>query len=79
MNVQTLPPKDGKFNLESYEEAAKNFDWSEAEKNFSWSDTGKVNLAHEAIDRYADSPDKKDQVALYYSDANRDEKYTSPK
>ncbi len=76
MNVQTLPPKDGKFNLESYEEAAKNFDWSEAEKNFSWSDTGKVNLAHEAIDRYADSPDKKDQVALYYSDANRDEKYT---
>ncbi|WP_100399897.1 acetate--CoA ligase [Bacillus sp. FJAT-44742] len=76
MNVQTLPPKDGKFNLESYEEAAKNFNWSEAEKNFSWSDTGKVNLAHEAIDRYADSPDKKDQVALYYSDANRDEKYT---
>ncbi|MFC5712802.1 acetate--CoA ligase [Thalassorhabdus alkalitolerans] len=76
MNVQTLPPKDGKFNLKSYEEAAKNFDWSEAEKNFSWSDTGKVNLAHEAIDRYADSPDKKDQVALYYSDANRDEKYT---
>ncbi|MFB4163048.1 acetate--CoA ligase [Alteribacillus sp. JSM 102045] len=76
MKVQTLPPKNGEFNLKNYEEAAKSFDWTETEKEFSWFETGKVNMAHEAIDRHADSPEKKDQVALYYSDANRDEKYT---
>ncbi|SDH31491.1 acetyl-CoA synthetase [Alteribacillus persepolensis] len=76
MKVQTLPPKNGDYNLKNYEEAAKNFNWSEIEKEFSWSETGKVNMAHEAIDRHADSPNKKDQVALYYSDANRNEKYT---
>ncbi|MFB5663905.1 acetate--CoA ligase [Alteribacillus sp. HJP-4] len=76
MKVQTLPPKEGNHNLESYEELAEKFDWSETEKAFTWSETGKVNMAHEAIDRFAEDPDKKDQVALYYSDANRDESYT---
>ncbi|MGY4689202.1 acetate--CoA ligase [Salibacterium sp. K-3] len=76
MKVQTLPPVDGQYNLKDYENAVKTFDWREVEKEFSWYETGKVNLAHEAIDRFADSPEKKNQVALYYSDANRDEQYT---
>ncbi|WP_158736565.1 acetate--CoA ligase [Alteribacillus sp. YIM 98480] len=76
MKVETLPAKNGDYNLKNYEEAAKSFDWSETEKVFSWYETGKVNMAHEAIDRHADSPDKKDKIALYYRDANRDEKYT---
>ncbi|SDH73261.1 acetate--CoA ligase [Alteribacillus bidgolensis] len=76
MKVETLPAKNGDYNLKNYEEAAKSFDWSETEKVFSWHETGKVNMAHEAIDRHADSPQKKDQIALYYRDANRDEKYT---
>ncbi|ERN52326.1 acetate--CoA ligase [Alkalihalophilus marmarensis] len=75
MNVQALPSEKGLFNLENYDEAAKNFDWSTVEKEFSWSETGNVNLAYEAIDRHAEGT-KKDHVALYYSDAKRDEKYT---
>ncbi len=35
----------------------------------------KVNAAYEAIDRHAES-DRRDKIALYYSDANREEQYT---
>ncbi|OLO40226.1 acetate--CoA ligase [Alkalihalophilus pseudofirmus] len=75
MNVQALPATKGNHNLKNYNETATNFDWNTVEKEFSWSNTGKVNMAYEAIDRHALS-DKKDKVALYYSDAKRDEKYT---
>ncbi|SFF05157.1 acetate--CoA ligase [Alteribacillus iranensis] len=76
MKVQTLPPQNGNFNLANYEETAKNFNWADVEKEFSWHQTGKVNIAYETIDRHAENPKKKDQIALYYSDANRDEQYT---
>ncbi|WP_184403484.1 acetate--CoA ligase [Geomicrobium halophilum] len=76
MELQPLPPKGGDYNLENYEETAKHFDWSEVEKAFTFHKTGKVNLAYEAIDRFAEDENKKDQIALYYSDASRDESYT---
>ncbi len=75
MNVQALPPEKGNHNLPEYEKAVKEFDWSSVEQVFSWSKTGKLNLAYEAIDRHAEG-DKADKVALYYSDAKRDEQYT---
>ncbi|OKL36221.1 acetate--CoA ligase [Domibacillus mangrovi] len=75
MRLEALPAGQGNYNLKSYEETYASFDWKEAEKAFSWSETGKVNAAYEAIDRHAES-DKKDKVALYYRDANRNEKYT---
>ncbi|PPA71663.1 acetate--CoA ligase [Jeotgalibacillus proteolyticus] len=75
MNLEALPSVKGKYNLESYEETAASFNWEEAQKNFSWYETGKINMAHEAIDRHAES-DKKNKVALYYRDADRNEKYT---
>ncbi|PTM59958.1 acetate--CoA ligase [Desmospora activa] len=62
-------------NLGSYEEAYETFDWKEAEKAFSWYRTGKVNAAHEAIDRHTET-ERRDQVALHYSDPNRKESYT---
>ncbi|SEC76881.1 acetate--CoA ligase [Paenibacillus sp. GP183] len=65
----------GKHNLVNYEETYQNFDWSEVEKNFTWYETGKVNLAYEVVDRHCESAHK-NKVALYYSDANRDEKFT---
>ncbi|SFQ07640.1 acetate--CoA ligase [Salibacterium halotolerans] len=76
MKVQTLPSVDGNYNLKDYDKTVQTFDWSEVEKEFSWYETGRVNLAHEAIDRFADSSEKKNQTALYYSDAARDEQYT---
>ncbi len=75
MKVEALPVLNGEHNLENYEETKKSFDWSEVEKNFSWYETGRVNLAYEAIDRHAESY-RKNKVALYYKDAARNEKYT---
>jgi acetyl-CoA synthetase len=62
-------------NLGSYDAARVNFNWDQVEEQFSWSKTGKVNMAYEAIDRHAEST-RRDKVALYYSDAKRDESYT---
>ena len=62
-------------NLEDYEEAYRSFQWEEVEQEFDWYRTGKVNMAHEAIDRQAESW-RKDKVALYYVDDDREEKYT---
>lgn len=62
-------------NMPDYEKAYATFSWETVEKEFSWNGTGKVNMAHEAIDRHANSW-RKNKVALYYSDQVRDEKYT---
>ncbi|MBP1932925.1 acetate--CoA ligase [Ammoniphilus resinae] len=75
MKTITLPVTPGKHNLVNYEETYSNFDWKDVEKEFSWYETGQVNMAYEAIDRHCETA-RKNKVALYYSDANRDEKYT---
>ncbi|MFI8686026.1 acetate--CoA ligase [Rossellomorea sp. NPDC077527] len=75
MKVEALPVTKGNYNLENYENTYESFDWKDVEKEFSWAETGRVNLAHEAIDRHAVSF-RKNKVALYYRDAERDEKYT---
>lgn len=62
-------------NLKNYAEAQTEFTWEDIENTFSWHQTGKVNLAYEAIDRHAET-ERKDKIALYYSDNTRDEKYT---
>jgi acetyl-CoA synthetase len=62
-------------NLKDYAEACAAFHWGDVEKEFSWATTGNVNVAYEAIDRHVDNG-RGDHVALYYSDAARDEQYT---
>ncbi|GIN11747.1 acetate--CoA ligase [Shouchella clausii] len=73
--MKALPAIEGNHNLKNYEEAVQHFDWEDVRKTFSWHKTGKVNLAYEAIDYHAENG-KGEQVALYYSDARRDESYT---
>ncbi|BDG46135.1 acetate--CoA ligase [Parageobacillus sp. KH3-4] len=75
MKTEVLPVVQGNYNLKNYEEAYKNFDWKEVEREFSWFETGRVNMAYEAIDRHAETF-RKNKVALYYRDASRNEKYT---
>ncbi|MEW4219360.1 acetate--CoA ligase [Rossellomorea marisflavi] len=75
MKVEALPVTKGDYNLADYDQAYESFDWKEVEKEFSWSETGRVNLAHEAIDRHAETH-LKNKVALYYRDPERNEKYT---
>lgn len=75
MESKTLPVMQGDYQLRDYEQTAKDFKWSEAEKEFSWHETGLINIAHEAVDRHANSY-RKNKVALFYKDANRKEAYT---
>ncbi|MCM3289418.1 acetate--CoA ligase [Paenibacillus sp. MER 180] len=62
-------------NMSNYEQWSADFKWEDVEKQFSWYETGKVNMAYEAIDRHV-ANGRGDKVALYYSDAARDESYT---
>ncbi|MDA2218659.1 MULTISPECIES: acetate--CoA ligase [unclassified Bacillus cereus group] len=75
MKVETLPVIKGENNLPNYDEAYANFNWEEVNKNFTWNETGRINMAYEAIDKHAKS-DRKNKVALYYQDGSRKEKYT---
>lgn len=75
MKTEILPAIGEGFNLSNYEETRKTFSWDQVEKEFSWYESGKLNIAYEAIDRHAEG-NRKDKIALYYSDASRDEKYT---
>lgn len=50
----------------SYEEAYLNFKWDPILDQFTWRTTGKYNLAHEAVDRWADDPATAERIALVY-------------
>ncbi|WP_269410797.1 acetate--CoA ligase [Lentibacillus daqui] len=76
MDMQRIPAQEGNHNLQNYEKLRENFSWDDMKKNFSWNKTGKVNIAYEAIDRHAEDPNKKDQVALLYSSPDREERMT---
>ncbi|BAQ11779.1 acetyl-CoA synthetase [Bacillus sp. OxB-1] len=75
MVLKALPRVEGNYQLADYDQTVKNFKWSDVDKEFSWYNTGLVNIAHEAVDRHADSY-RKNKVALYYKDDNRKEAYT---
>lgn len=75
LHTEIVPVMSKEFNLQNYDEAYENFKWEDVEKNFTWYETGKINIAHECIDRHALTA-KKDKVALYYSDSTREDKLT---
>ncbi|WP_019119808.1 acetate--CoA ligase [Brevibacillus massiliensis] len=75
MKENMIPAEEGNFNLQDYDQAYANFDWKDVEKQFTWYETGRVNMAYEAIDRHL-ATDRKDKTALLYFDATRDESYT---
>ena len=73
--MKTLPVVKGDYQLNDYKLAAAEFKWADVEKEFSWHESGKINIAYEAIDRHAESY-RKNKVALYYKDSYRKEAYT---
>ncbi|SDM94341.1 acetyl-CoA synthetase [Paenibacillus sp. yr247] len=75
MKVELIEAVSPNPNMKNYEQTHATFDWKDIEKSFSWHETGKVNMAYEAIDRHAEST-KKDKIALYYSDNAREEAIT---
>lgn len=62
-------------NMGNYEQACKRFQWEEIERHFTWYTTGKVNMAHEAIDRHV-YEGRGHRTALLYADDVREESYT---
>ncbi|MFS0689149.1 acetate--CoA ligase [Sporosarcina sp. 179-K 8C2 HS] len=75
MENNILPVMQGDYQLQDYDQTAKDFKWSDVEKEFSWYETGLINIAHEAVDRHANSY-RKNKVALFYKDAERKEAFT---
>jgi len=72
---ERIAPVAANPNMKNYEETYATFSFEEAEKVFSWHETGRVNMAYEAIDRHVESG-RGEKIALLYSDASRDESYT---
>jgi acetyl-CoA synthetase len=72
---ELIPVMATSYNLKDYEEAYRTFDWKDVEKAFTWHETGKVNVAYEAIDRHV-AEGRGDKIALLYSDDTRSESYT---
>ena len=70
-----LPVIKGDYQLKDYDHTKAEFNWTDAEKEFSWHESGKMNIAYEAVDRHADSF-RKNKIALYYKDDQRKEAYT---
>ena len=73
--MEKLAIVPGEHCLKNYEETVATHNWTNTEKAFTWYETGKVNIAYEAIDRHVETS-LKDKVALHYSDDVRKETYT---
>ncbi|WP_149093473.1 acetate--CoA ligase [Paenibacillus terrae] len=75
MKIEELQAVVPTSNMGPYEQAYNRFQWEDAERHFTWYESGKVNMAHEAIDRHVEEG-RGDKMALLYCDANRHEAYT---
>ena len=61
-----IPPENKNANLVSYQEAYRTFSSKDVEKDFTWHKTGDMNIAHEAVDRWAGDRDIRDRKALVF-------------
>jgi len=75
--THVLEPTDtpDKHNLVDYDPTYKGFQWEDVHKEFDWSRTGKVNMAHEAIDRHL-TRGRRNKLALIYTDRDRTSRFT---
>jgi acetyl-CoA synthetase len=72
--MKVLKALPGKHWLSEYD-GSDSYDWQEAEQYFSWATTGKINMAHEAIDRHAEG-ERADKKALIYFDGTTEQSFT---
>jgi len=71
-----LEPEDPRADPAWYEEVRRNFSWAKAEREFSWSETGRLNIVHEAVDRWALDDARRDHKALIFEKASRVKEFT---
>ena len=66
-----IPPENPDANLKSYAEVYANFSWNDIEKEFTWYETGNLNIAYEAVDRWADNPETANRIALIFEKGDK--------
>lgn len=64
-NVMIPPENQSSLTVSSYE-TMESFSWKDIEKEFSWHETGKLNIAYEAVERWAANPETRDRKALIF-------------
>jgi len=74
-NDREIIEKHWPGNMPDYDQACAEFSFEDVEKEFTWHETGRVNVAHEAIDRHAEGW-RKNKVALYADGPDGAQKYT---
>lgn len=72
--MEKLEAHNPKAAMGDYENAYKNFSWEDVKNSFDYSKTGKVNMAHEAVDRHVKA--RGDKTALHYIDDETEAKYS---
>ncbi|MEZ0480290.1 acetate--CoA ligase [Planococcus sp. SSTMD024] len=78
MSNQPLAPRfqpGNEPNLPDYDQGRRSFSWQQVERQFTWSETGKVNMAHECIDRHVEDG-YGSKTALHYINGEHEEHWT---
>ncbi|MDY6835361.1 MAG: acetate--CoA ligase [Chloroflexota bacterium] len=75
MSFDIIHPMGTSANLKDYDDEYSRFSWDQVEAEFDWYKTGKVNIAHEAIDRHCNT-ERRNKVALYFVDNEGEVEYT---
>jgi acetyl-CoA synthetase len=65
----TIKPEASDEAVKSQAELYRHFTWADMAKEFTWHQTGELNMAHEAIDRWAKNRDTRDRTALIFEKA----------
>jgi acetyl-CoA synthetase len=66
-----IPPENPEANLKSYTKEYQTFSWSDVRSQFSWHETGNMNIVHEALDRWAEDPARRDRKALVFEKSGK--------
>jgi acetyl-CoA synthetase len=74
---KVLDPVDApdRHHLQDYEASCRAFRWEDVYPEFDWLKTGKVNMAHEAIDRHL-TRGRRNKLALIFTDRERTARFT---
>ncbi|MBI4964304.1 MAG: AMP-binding protein [Desulfomonile tiedjei] len=64
-----IPPETSDEDVKSLDKMYREFTWADMEQEFTWQQTGELNIAHEAVDRWAKNRDRRDRKALVFEKA----------
>ncbi|WP_082235624.1 acetate--CoA ligase [Halobacillus massiliensis] len=75
MVQKVLPPRSGTYNVGIEWMEGEPFSWERVYPMFTWFETGKVNMAHECVDRHVEDG-KGNKIALHYFSEEEEITYT---